>query len=511
MTKSKSWTEALRLAEGVVLGHASDIQQGKSLWTGVQSAATKLAYQQIISKRSSGNQSYLISSFVKRCQSSEQAGKFMNDFFYYPTLQTIDQKRSASSVSSSVLNKVSSPSSSPQVGHNVADLSFLMHNIKSLIECDHPLLDTMAKYYFDSEGKQVRPLLVMLFGRASIPDSQQQQQMNFNWGKHQTLASIIELIHTASLIHDDVLDKSNTRRLLPALHTRDEVTAVTQRNEQNEEVIRYKLENGNKLAILCGDYLLSRASVALAGLGNLAVVESVANIIGSLVEGEVLQMYNGNCTYDGFDRTKVEMVALGDEYSPNQIYHSRFGTNQNVPVQLQNLFAVYVQKSYLKTASLMAQACLASVQLHQQCDDLGFSLNQHKVLEQSAIQYGRHLGLAFQIMDDLLDYTRSSSELGKPSRADLQNGIITAPLLYSCLDHPELLQDVIDISQKSSGWQSKIPTIMQCIDSSSAYKRTKDLALWHVNEAKNSLSVFPKSEAVAALNALCDSVLNRNK
>ncbi|KAI3638643.1 hypothetical protein MIR68_003141 [Amoeboaphelidium protococcarum] len=510
MTKSKSWTEALRLAEGVVLGHSSDIKQGKSLWTGVQSAATKLAYQQIISKRSSGNSSYLISSFVKRCQSTDQAGKFMNEFFYYPTLQTIDQKRSASTVSSSLLDKVSSPNGTSKVGNGVTDLSFLMHNIKSLIECDHPLLDTMAKYYFDSEGKQVRPLLVMLFGRASIPD-RQQQQTNFSWRKHQTLASIIELIHTASLIHDDVLDKSNTRRLLPALHTRDEVTALTQRNEQNEEVIRYKLENGNKLAILCGDYLLSRASVALAGLGNLAVVESVANIIGSLVEGEVLQMYNGNCTYDGFNRAPVEMLALGDEYSPDQIYDSRFGADQNVPVQLQNLFAVYVQKSYLKTASLMAQACLASVQLHQQCDDLGFSLNQHKALEQCAFQYGRHLGLSFQIMDDLLDYTRSSSELGKPSRADLQNGIITAPLLYSCLDHPELLQDVIDISQKSPDWQSKIPTIMQFIDSSSAYKRTKDLALWHVNEAKNSLSVFPKSEAVAALNALCDSVLNRNK
>lgn len=300
------------------------------------------------------------------------------------------------------------------------ELKFLNKNIRQLLGSGHPLLDTVAKYYTQSEGKHVRPLLVLLMSQATAFASKSQRHTpsptptnasidtpisspsvlfdsnpdhpastllsNLNptsttdtdptiLPSQRRLAEIVELIHTASLLHDDVIDTSTTRRSAPSAN----------------------MEFGNKMAVLAGDFLLGRASVALARLRDPEVVELLATVIANLVEGEFMQLKNT-------------------------------ATDEKHPQWNEDTITYYLQKTYLKSASLISKSCRAAALLGQ-CSP--------QVVE-AAYAYGRNLGLAFQLVDDMLDYTVSGSELGKPAGADLQLGLATAPLLFAWRARPEL-------------------------------------------------------------------------
>lgn len=300
------------------------------------------------------------------------------------------------------------------------ELKFLNKNIRSLLGSGHPLLDTVAKYYTQSEGKHVRPLLVLLMSQATAFTTKSQRDTpnstttstsidtpisspsvlfdsnpdqpasallsNLNPSSNtetdptilpsqRRLAEIVELIHTASLLHDDVIDTSTTRRSAPSANT----------------------EFGNKMAVLAGDFLLGRASVALARLRDPEVIELLATVIANLVEGEFMQLKN----------------TASDEKNPQWS---------------EDAISYYLQKTYLKSASLISKSCRAAALLGQ-CSP--------QVVE-AAYAYGRNLGLAFQLVDDMLDYTISGTELGKPAGADLQLGLATAPLLFAWRARPEL-------------------------------------------------------------------------
>jgi hexaprenyl-diphosphate synthase len=151
------------------------------------------------------------------------------------------------------------------------------------------------------------------------------------------------------------------------------------------------------MAVLAGDFLLGRASVALARLRNAEVVELLATVIANLVEGEFMQLKN---TERDERRPQWSEEALG----------------------------YYLQKTYLKTASLISKSCRASALLG----------GADSVTVEAAYSYGRNLGLAFQLVDDMLDYTQTGSSLGKPAGADLELGLATAPLLFAWKQNPEL-------------------------------------------------------------------------
>jgi geranylgeranyl pyrophosphate synthase len=189
------------------------------------------------------------------------------------------------------------------------------------------------------------------------------------------LAEITELIHTASLLHDDVIDHSTLRRSEPSAN----------------------ILFGNKMAVLAGDFLLGRASVALARLRDPEVTELLATVIANLIEGEFMQLKN---------------TAL-DEKEPRW-------SEDNI--------SYYLQKTYLKSASLISKSCRAAALLAHSAPEV----------VDAAYAYGRNLGLAFQLVDDMLDYTVSGSELGKPAGADLELGLATAPLLFAWRERPEL-------------------------------------------------------------------------
>jgi geranylgeranyl pyrophosphate synthase len=151
------------------------------------------------------------------------------------------------------------------------------------------------------------------------------------------------------------------------------------------------------MAVLAGDFLLGRASVALARLRDPEVTELLATVIANLVEGEFMQLKN----------------TVADEKNP---------------VFTDETISYYLQKTYLKTASLISKSCRAAALLGGSTPDV----------VEAAYSYGRNLGLAFQLVDDLLDYTVSGIELGKPAGADLELGLATAPLLFAWKQNPEL-------------------------------------------------------------------------
>ena len=151
------------------------------------------------------------------------------------------------------------------------------------------------------------------------------------------------------------------------------------------------------MAVLAGDFLLGRASVALARLRDAEVIELLATVIANLVEGEFLQLKN----------------TAQDEAEP---------------VWTEDTIAYYLQKTYLKSASLISKSCRAAALLG----------NCAPEIVDAAYSYGRNLGLAFQLVDDMLDYTISGEELGKPAGADLELGLATAPLLFAWRKHHEL-------------------------------------------------------------------------
>lgn len=307
----------------------------------------------------------------------------------------------------------------------------------------HPMLAEAAEYFFGegSVGKKVRPVMVLLLSRAmSAHDLDQNGNDIFLEGLNQRgdlfdsqrrLAEIAEMIHTASLFHDDVIDESDTRRGKPSAN------AVF----------------GNKMAILAGDFLLARASICLARLRDVEVVETMSTIIEHLVRGEVMQ------------------------------------TKSNLSVE------TYLKKNYYKTASLMANSCKSAAILG----------NYSSEVVEAAYSYGKHVGVAFQLVDDILDFEGNVDTLGKPVCADLSAGLATAPVLYAAEEFSEL-KPMVTRKFRGSG---DVDQALKLIMKSQGIARTKDLARAHADHAIKSLMILKQSEFRDALIHLAYKVVNR--
>ncbi|KAF2088393.1 terpenoid synthase [Saccharata proteae CBS 121410] len=365
------------------------------------------------------------------------------------------------------------------------EMKFLTKNIRQLLGSGHPTLDTVSKYYTQSEGKYVRPMLVLLMSRATAltpknpryneqgsidtPISPSKILSDANPSapeltpltsaatepaysaeesdilpSQRRLAEITELIHTASLLHDDVIDHSLSRRGAPSAN----------------------IEFGNKMAVLAGDFLLGRASVALARLRDPEVTELLATVIANLVEGEFMQLKN----------------TAQDEKNP---------------VWKEETVTYYLQKTYLKSASLISKSCRAAAILGQ---------SSPEVVE-AAYAYGKNLGLAFQLVDDMLDYTISGEELGKPAGADLELGLATAPLLFAWRDNAELGALV----GRKFGQTGDVQRARDLVLRSRGLEQTRALAQEYVENAIQAISGFPASEAKDGLVEMCTKVMQRRK
>ncbi len=331
------------------------------------------------------------------------------------------------------------------------DMQTLSQSIRSdLIGSDHPVLSKAASYFFEDGqdgGKKVRPMMVLLLSRAmDINNDVQEAGKASNirpdlFQAQRRLAEISEMIHTASLFHDDVIDGADTRRGAPAVH----------------KVF------GNKMAILAGDYLLARASIFLARLRDVEVVETMSTIIEHLVRGEVMQMKGSNAT----DTENEKMVQ-------------------------------YLRKNFYKTASLMANSCKSAAILGGYDDEV----------VASAYRYGKHLGIAFQLVDDVLDYDGSASAMGKPALSDLNAGLATAPVLFAAEMFPEVLSPLIERKFKDEG---DVDVAVEFVRKSDGIERTKDLAQVHVEIAIRAISELGPSVYRDSLIHLAHKVVDRTR
>ncbi len=308
------------------------------------------------------------------------------------------------------------------------DLETLLGDLRSLIGAGHPILQAAAEHLFSAGGKRVRPGIVLLISRALSSSGELTP-------RHRRLAEITEMIHTASLVHDDVVDEASTRRGVATVHSRFNA----------------------RVAVLAGDFLFAQASWHLANLDDLDVVKLLSRVIMDLADGEVKQ---GLFRYD---------------------------TSQS--------FETYLEKSYFKTASLIANSSRAAGVLSGCPSD-----------ELDALyQFGRQLGLAFQVVDDILDFTGNDQQLGKPAASDLASGYLTAPCFYAMEEHPELKA----LIKTEFNQEADLEKALSMVRSSRAIPRTLELAETFARESRESIAWLRDSSYKQALLELPDFVLSR--
>ncbi len=308
------------------------------------------------------------------------------------------------------------------------DLEDLIFELKKLIGAGHPILQAAAEHLFSAGGKRLRPGIVLLISKAISYDSSLSN-------KHKRLAEITEMIHTASLVHDDVVDEASIRRGVDTVHSRF----------------------NTRVAVLAGDFLFAQASWHLANLDNVDVVKLLSRVIMDLAEGEIKQNLN------------------------------RYDSGQT--------FSKYINKSYCKTASLIANSAKAAGVLSD--------LSQDKL--DGLYEFGKNIGLAFQVVDDILDFTGNDKQLGKPASTDLASGYLTAPVLYA-LEEDKNLSVLID---RELVEKDDLDKALEIIMNSNAIKRSRNLAEDFATLSKEAIDWLPESESKRALLSLPEFVLSR--
>jgi octaprenyl-diphosphate synthase len=310
-----------------------------------------------------------------------------------------------------------------------SDMDAVNRLILRRLQSDVVLINQIGAYIVNSGGKRLRPMIVLLAARA----------LGYQGDQHVDLAAVIEFIHTATLLHDDVVDESELRR------NRDTANAVW----------------GNAASVLVGDFLYSRAFEMMVEVGQMRVMDILSHTTNLIAEGEVLQLLNCNNP----DTTEEEYI---------EVIHRKTAT----------LFEAGSQ--------LGAVLCNAPVEQ-----------------EQAMADYGRHLGAAFQLIDDVLDYSASNEELGKNVGDDLAEGKPTLPLIHVIKNGTEEQREMVRAAIEQGGLD-QIDAIMQAIESTGAIAYTAGLAQLEAGKAKAALEVIPPSTYRDALEALADFSVSRS-
>ena len=310
-----------------------------------------------------------------------------------------------------------------------ADSKAVNQLILARLSSDVALINELGRYIINSGGKRLRPLLVLLSSRAC----------GYQGEHHIELAAVIEFIHTATLLHDDVVDASDLRR----------------GNETANAIW------GNEAAVLVGDFLYSRSFEMMVSVGSMRVMEILSTTTNVIAEGEVLQLLN---CHD--------------------------------PDTTEDLYRDVIR---YKTAKLFeASAQLGAV--------LG---NQPQAIERAMARYGMHLGTAFQLIDDALDYGSSGENIGKNIGDDLAEGKPTLPLIYAMRNGSP--QQVKAIRQAiENGGRSHIKTVLEAIESTNAIAYTAQAAQREADLAIVALADLPAGSYKEALYGLAEFSVNRS-
>jgi len=297
------------------------------------------------------------------------------------------------------------------------------------LQSDVVLINQIGAYIVHSGGKRLRPMIVLLAARACAYDG----------ARHIDLAAIIEFIHTATLLHDDVVDGSELRR------NRETANAVW----------------GNEASVLVGDFLYSRAFEMMVDVGQMRVMDILSHATNRIAEGEVLQLLN--------------------VHNPE--------TSE----------ADYMEVIKRKTATLFEAGARLG----------GVIAGVPEAQQQALGEYGLHLGIAFQLVDDALDYNASNSDIGKNIGDDLAEGKPTLPLIQAMKQADEAGRQRLARIVEQGGLE-EIDYVMQAIHQSDAIAYTQQLARREAELAKQALADLPDSPHRTALADLADFSVARS-
>lgn len=301
--------------------------------------------------------------------------------------------------------------------------------IRTRLASDVVLVNQVAEYIVGSGGKRLRPMVVVITAKAC----------GYQGELHHEAAAIIEFIHTATLLHDDVVDGSKLRR------GQETANAVW----------------GNPASVLVGDYVYSRAFEMMVSLGNMRIMDVMATATNRIAEGEVLQLMNA---------------------------HDPETTEER-----------YFEVVYRKTAQLFeAGAQIAAILTDSSAE-----------IESALRQYGKHLGTAFQLVDDVLDYSADRDALGKNLGDDLAEGKPTLPLIYA-LKHGSPEQHAMIRKSIEEGSLDDLPHITAAIESTGGLAYTARLARREASLAIEALAGLPDSAYKQALHELANFAVDRN-
>ena len=300
--------------------------------------------------------------------------------------------------------------------------------LQNIANVDIPILATLLEYAVQSTGKKIRPAFTLLCGKF----------YNYNLDKLIPMSVGIELLHVATLVHDDIIDNSELRRGKPTI----------------------KHTWGENAALLLGDYLFAQAAKSVATTGNQRVIELFAQTLMTISGGELAQIN-----------------VLFDTRRAREHYYEWIGA---------------------KTACLFSTATESGAVLSDAPEEVIQALKN----------YGYYFGMAFQVVDDILDFIGKESELGKPVGSDLMEGAVTLPTIIYSESNPDddLLEQIFD--NRST---DEVAETMEKIRKSSALDKCRDIANDFSRKAAGQLKILPDSNYKETLQGLVDYMLERNK
>ena len=311
-----------------------------------------------------------------------------------------------------------------------SDMNDVNQLIHAQMRSDVALVNQLGLYIVSSGGKRVRPMLAILAAKA----------LGYQGKDHITLATIVEFIHTATLLHDDVVDESNLRRGTPTANA----------------------EFGNAASVLVGDFIYTRSFQLMVGLGKMQIMQVLADATNIIAEGEVLQLMNCN------DPDTTE--------------------------------ASYMQVIYSKTAKLFEAATGLAAIITEQDQTTLDALNL----------YGMHLGTAFQLVDDVLDYNADAEQLGKNIGDDLAEGKPTLPLIYAMQHGSEQQTQLIRDAIEHSNGMEHLEDILSALKQTNALEFTMQKAELEADKAIACLDFLAESDYKQALISLARIAVDRD-
>lgn len=310
------------------------------------------------------------------------------------------------------------------------DMQLVNQSLRSHLNSEVVLINQIAEYIISNGGKRLRPMILILASKA----------LQYSGSDHIQLAAVIELIHTATLLHDDVVDESEMRR----------------GNKTSHEIW------GNSASVLVGDFLYSKSFQMMVAVDRMAVMSILSDATNRISEGEVQQLLNVG-----------RLDVTEDEY---------YTVINN------------------KTAKLFEAGCQLAATIND-CSDAA---------SEALIAFGKNLGIAFQIADDMLDYTADTELTGKNLGDDLAEGKLTLPLIYLLRQGSTEQQQLVEKALQDQS-TDQLQRISNAIKTSGALEYTQSKAQAFAETAKKALHDFPDNVYKQALMYLCDFAWKRER